>query len=321
MTEVTLRPYIDGRIPSRGASSRLLQEGRADVEVRFIELVGSGSARVYYPVESDNEIVAPCEGGRYFVDAVCPAVLGTDGRIARIFPPLEWVEGEDPLLVGDAEADRARVERLQEEKNERFEAARAALDEEMENLDERLETSRADITQAQEDAAEAFNKADSAATVAANLRTAIDLGLMRTGKASSPPEVGKGLTWAVLDEDTGEKVAGLRIANAAGTEWTPYQLIAEDLMVVGAGGTVRLKDGVVDADVILANDALYKKLATSEFWATLATVENLVVTSKMLGNEIEGKVFKGGLVRGAKVETDALTVGPQVQTGTSQTLW
>ena len=172
-----------------------------------------------------------------------------------------------------------------------------------------------------EAAKQAFNKADSAATVAANLRTAIDLGLMRTGKASSPPAVGKGLTWAVLDELTGTKVVGLRIANAAGTAWTPYQIIAEDIMVVGAGGTVRLKNGVVDADTILANEALIKKLATPEFWATLATVENLVVTSKMLGNEIEGKVFKGGLVRGAKVETDALTVGPQVQTETYQTLW
>ena len=172
-----------------------------------------------------------------------------------------------------------------------------------------------------EAAKQAFNKADSAAMVAANLRTAIDLGLMRTGKASSPPAVGKGLTWAVLDELTGTKVVGLRIANAAGTAWTPYQIIAEDIMVVGAGGTVRLKNGVVDADTILANEALIQKLATPEFWATLATVENLVVTSKMLGNEIEGKVFKGGLVRGAKVETDALTVGPQVQTETYQTLW
>lgn len=36
-----------------------------------------------------------------------------------------------------------------------------------------------------EAAKQAFNKADSAATVAANLRTAIDLGLMRIGKASS----------------------------------------------------------------------------------------------------------------------------------------
>ena len=167
-----------------------------------------------------------------------------------------------------------------------------------------------------EAAKQAFNKADSAATVAANLRTAIDLGLMRTGKASSPPAVGKGLTWAVLDEDTGTKVSGLRIADAAGTAWTPYQLIAEDLMVVGAGGTVRLKDGVVDADVILANDALYKKLATSEFWATLATVENLVVTSKMLGNEIEGKVFNGGLVKGAAIQTDSATIGATGGTAT-----
>ena len=213
------------------------------------------------------------------------------------------IEGFDDVLNNE---DTGVIPMLEQQKV-RLEEAKAALDEEMENLDERLETSRADITQAQEDAA--------------NLRTAIDLGLMRTGKASSPPAVGKGLTWAVLDEDTGTKVTGLRIANAAGTAWTPYQLIAEDLMVVGAGGTVRLKNGVVDADVILANDALYKKLATSEFWATLATVENLVVTSKMLGNEIEGKVFKGGLVRGAKVETDALTVGPQVQTETYQTLW
>ena len=160
-----------------------------------------------------------------------------------------------------------------------------------------------------EAAKQAFNKADSAATVAANLRTAIDLGLMRTGKASSPPAVGKGLTWAVLDEDTGTKVVGLRIANAAGTAWTPYQIIAEDIMVVGAGGTVRLKNGVVDADTILANEALIQKLATPEFWATLATVENLVVTSKMLGNEIEGKVFKGGLVKGAAIQTESLTIG------------
>lgn len=250
------------------------------------------------PIAGPFQTLTPYEDGQrvaFVLRGARPLILSIEGGFTATN---QW-SGLESITESTAEHS-AEVEKALGE-------AKAALDEEMENLDERLETSRADITQAQEDAA--------------NLRTAIDLGLMRTGKASSPPAVGKGLTWAVLDEDTGTKVSGLRIANAAGTEWTPYQLIAEDLMIVGAGGTVRLKDGVVDADVILANDALYKKLATSEFWATLATVENLVVTSKMLGNEIEGKVFKGGLVRGAKVETDALTVGPQVQTETYMTLW
>ena len=227
MTEVTLRPYIDGRIPSRGASSRLLQEGRADVEVRFIELVGAGSVRVYYPVESDNEIVAPCEGGRYFVDAVCPAVLGTDGRIARIFPPLEWVEGEDPTLVGAAEADRARVEQLQEEKNERFEAARAALDEEMKNLDERLETSRADITQAQEDAAEAILEA--IATRDAAMIGSVDW-YATTPTPTTPPTTG----WSTVPPEWGGGAYIWRktvVTHGDGT-----QVVGEPVLITGNQG-------------------------------------------------------------------------------------
>lgn len=124
-----LRPWLDGSIPTSRGPGILLASGRADVEVAFIERVGAGSARAFYPADqTDNEIVAPCEGGRYWAGAICPATLGADGRISRIFPPLEWSEGGDPLLVGDAEVDRARVQQLAQQAKDRADAAHDAFD-------------------------------------------------------------------------------------------------------------------------------------------------------------------------------------------------
>ena len=214
---VELRPWLDGNIPAGRGPGSLLAAGRADVEVGFIEMVDDSKARAYYPADSSNEIVAPVMEGRYFAGAICPALLGSDGRVAAIYPPLAWVEGEDPLLVGDAEADRARVEHLQEEKNERFEAAKAALDEEMENLDERLETSRADITQAQEDAAAAILEA--IATRDAAMMGAVDWYATTptpdsppaTGWSTTPPEWGGGAyIWrkTVVTHGDGTQVVG-----------------------------------------------------------------------------------------------------------------
>lgn len=106
-----------------------------------------------------------------------------------------------------------------------------------------------------------FQIAKEAMTVAANLRSAVEAGLMRFAKASNPPAPFKGGVWAVLDEATGSKMVGLRNANSAGTAWVPYQIIVEDLMVVGTGGTIQLKDNVVTAGTIQATNDMKAKFA------------------------------------------------------------
>ena len=214
--------------------------------MRFIEIVGEGSARAYYPADSSNEIVAPVMEGKYFADAICPALLGSDGRIAVIYPPLAWPEGGDPLLVGDAEVDRARVEQLQEEANQRFEDTKAAFDEFVPSVNQGILDAQASASQA--------------ATDAANLQALVDSGLMRVEKASNPPTPGKGLSWLVVDELTGTKGVGLRVANSAGTAWMSYPILAEDVLVVGSDGTIRLKNGVVTAEALAATIALVTRL-------------------------------------------------------------
>lgn len=94
-----LRPWLDGNIPAQRGPGVLLASGRADVEVAFIERVGEGSCRVYYPADSQNEVVVTAAEGKYAVGAICPAVLGSDGRVSMVYPPLT-VEGE-PIYVGD----------------------------------------------------------------------------------------------------------------------------------------------------------------------------------------------------------------------------
>lgn len=94
-----LRPYLDGHVPESQSPTRLLSAGRADVEVAFGEMVDDTSARVYYPADSDNPVVAPIEQGVYSTGAICPAILGADGRVAMIYPPK--VLGDDRIPVGD----------------------------------------------------------------------------------------------------------------------------------------------------------------------------------------------------------------------------
>ena len=148
-----LRPWIDGRIPPAQGPGSLLSVGRADVEVRFVERVGDGSGRVEYPVDSANQVVAPLEVGTYYVGAICPAVLGGDGRIARIFPPLALDEDAESLLVGDAtiEAADRDAERAAE-----VEAIRSEFQEFVPGVNERLEEIQTDTGKAVDDASQAL---------------------------------------------------------------------------------------------------------------------------------------------------------------------
>ena len=166
-----MRPWIDGRIPARGASKYLLTKARADVEVMFLERVGEGSARAQYPVESANEIVAPLAEGTYFVGAICPAILGSDGRVALIYPPLEWVEDEYPLLVGDGPAHASA---LAEAHGHRLDATEQLVSDTKDALDATdwvvdglaVEVTRqqVDIQQAVQDSQAAVQRANAAVT-------------------------------------------------------------------------------------------------------------------------------------------------------------
>ena len=159
---VELRPWLDGSIPAGRGPGSLLAAGRADVEVGFIEMVDDSKARAYYPADSSNEIVAPVMEGRYFAGAICPALLGSDGRVAAIYPPLAWPEGGDPTLVGAAEADRIKVELLQAEKNERFEMVKEAFEEFVPEVNTGLQDALDAASQAGDAANQAQNDAQDA---------------------------------------------------------------------------------------------------------------------------------------------------------------
>ena len=144
-----LRPWLDGNIPASRGPGILLATGRADVEVTFIERVGEGSCRVYYPADSTNEVVAPLTEGLYSLGAICPAVLGSDGRVAMVYPPLTL--GEETLLVGDRAQREA--ERAQE-----IEDLRGEFDEYVPATNEELGRLQGEAEQAVEDASNALIK-------------------------------------------------------------------------------------------------------------------------------------------------------------------
>lgn len=81
--------------------------------------------------------------------------------------------------------------------------------------------------------------AQQALNLASNLQDKFDAGLIRTAPANQPPAVEKGLVWAVIDSHG--YLRGLRVPNANLTAWVPYQIAAEELLIVGPDGVVLLK--------------------------------------------------------------------------------
>ena len=111
----------------------------------------------------------------------------------------------------------------------------------------------------------AYNKAVAASSTAASaitLANVVDAAAKGLVKASkTDPGQQQGRIWFVLN-DAGN-VIGMKISN--GTAWTSYAMIAEDLMVVSANGTIRLKDNTVTAGNIVANSITADKLNANAF--------------------------------------------------------
>jgi hypothetical protein len=114
------------------------------------------------------------------------------------------------------------------------------------------------------------------ALTAANLAQASARGLIKASQTDPGHAVGR--IWFVLNA-TGN-VIGMKISN--GSAWSSYAIIAEDLMVVGSDGTVRLKNGVVTGTNLVFDNAFVTGLmATDAFltslWSSKVTVsgENL----------------------------------------------
>ena len=201
--------YLD-LIPPTQRPQKLLAPSRQDGQARFLELVDSTSARVEYPVNSGNEVVTAMAEGTYFAGALCAGVLGADGRVAMVYPPLGWVDDEEPIQVGDAPEHLQQVTGALED-------AQTRLDEEMSGLTKVVDASRADITQAQEDAAAAILEA--IATRDAAMMGAVDWYATTptpdsppaTGWSTTPPEWGGGAyIWrkTIITHGDGTKVEG-----------------------------------------------------------------------------------------------------------------
>lgn len=150
--------------------------------------------------------------------------------------------------------------------------------------------------------------ASDAQTVAANLQTAIEAGTLRASKTD--PGVSKGLTWAVLNSAE-TAIVGLRIANADGTAWMPYQVIAEDVLVVSPNGTIQLKDNTVTAGNIVASEDLSAKvgqfltLKASSIIGDTAALNQAFINQLVTGNIL----VAGNAGSDGKVDTIMLANG------------
>lgn len=251
-----LRPWLDGNIPVQRGPGILLASGRADVEVAFIERVGEGSCRVYYPADSTNEVVAPLTEGLYSPGAICPAVLGSDGRVAMVYPPLAL--GEETLLVGDrAEREAERAEEIDRIRGD-FDEFVPATNEELERLQQQAEdaaselnTEKDRITQALEDAYEAKGGVQGALDAVAGLdnRLTPELDQAKEDVAQAVEDAGAALLaaasaitgssveYALSSSRTVDPVDGWTTSTVTPTEAKPYVWM-RTVITYGSGDTV-----------------------------------------------------------------------------------
>ena len=159
----------------------------------------------------------------------------------------------------------------------------------------------------------AWQGAAQAAGLAANLRDYVEAGLMRSAKASKAPAPFKGGMWAVLDEESGKNMVGLKLANVAGNAWVSHKLVTEDLMVVSTSGAITLKNNTVTAANIVASEALSAKVAQFIEIETGQITWNNAVGNNAFIDTLTGKTaFWDRLhVKGA------ITVGGPNQVGTT----
>lgn len=137
----------------------------------------------------------------------------------------------------------------------------------------------------------AMSAADSAATVSGTLQALVDAGLVKA--STTDPGVAKGLIWAVLDDPKGtppsQRIIGMRIANPDGTAWLPYQIMVEELMVVGSDGTIWLKDGIITARQLAATIVLTSQIicGSADSWHTTLDPTGLHFFSKMIDGNVK----------------------------------
>ena len=136
---------------------------------------------------------------------------------------------------------------------------------------------------------------------------------MRSAKASKAPAPFKGGMWAVLDEESGKNMVGLKLANVAGNAWVSHKLVTEDLMVVSTSGAITLKNNTVTAANMVASEGLSAKAAQFIEIETGQITWNNAVGNNAFIDTLTGKqAFWDRLhVKGA------ITVGGPNQVGTT----
>jgi len=123
-----------------------------------------------------------------------------------------------------------------------------------------------------------------ASTIATNINTSL-LNAKVFVQVDAPSATKAGDVWFPVNADG--DVIGMRYSTAAGTaNWSPYVIIAADIMVAGEGGTIRLKDNTVTAGTVVASEALLQKILVRTLSAAEIDVVSLVAAI------LTGQIFK-----------------------------
>ena len=278
-----LRPWLDGRVPASQQPSRLLSVGRSDVEVCFLEESSPGMGRVEYPVGSGNPVVAPLAEGVFWVGAVCGATLGSDGRVAVVYPPLTIEEDVDRVLVGDAVVEEAaRAEQLVET-SELVEAHTARLDAtdtlvsetktRLDATDDIVDGLAVEVSRQTVDiqgAVQAADAADEKASQAINIANVSAAQLRYAFEPEPPADPVEGAVWFPRNEDG--QVTGMWQWN--GEVWGTHATLTGLLLVPTADGGQTL----IGPDGVEATQVVADVLRSKVLYADVAGVETLVIT-------------------------------------------
>ncbi|MFB9618825.1 hypothetical protein [Brooklawnia cerclae] len=123
-----------------------------------------------------------------------------------------------------------------------------------------------------------------ASTIATNINTSLANARVFV-QVDAPSATKAGDVWFPVNADG--NIIGMRYSTAAGTgSWSPYVIIAEDIMVAGEGGTIRLKDNTVTAGTVVASEALLQKILVRTLSAAEIDVVSLVAAI------LTGQIFK-----------------------------
>lgn len=186
---VERRSFIDRPLTGRESVRSQLRPSDGAAQAILIELEGD-NARVYYPWDSTNEVVAPAQPGLYPQPGGMVQVLLTGGRVAQVMPPL--TVGGDAWGVGDA-GSKLLEATTSAYVDEQLAEAREEVEDIRDNLQNSLDSAQATANQAAAEAADAKGKVQAAHDAAMNaveqVQGAVDAAAEAAGIAAGKANV------------------------------------------------------------------------------------------------------------------------------------